>query len=140
MKLAALVGTKRVALVVFAFVLSPILQASCGGGGETTIEENTIEENTMESTEEGIVPPTPTPEPTPTPGPIPPVAVEVNCGIGALGVLKCANAADTPYYCSGSSSAVGSPYGCTDLLGDRYDCEVVASRMGGFTLSCTRLL
>src|SRR4051794_18863463 len=103
MKSTTLVRTKRVAPVVFAFILSPILLASCGGGdGETTIEENTVEENTvvevttMESTEEGIVPPTPTPDPTPTPGPAPPAAVEVNCGIGARGVLKCANAVDTP--------------------------------------------
>jgi hypothetical protein len=146
MKSATLVRTKRVAPVVFAFVLSPILLASCGGEGETTIEENTVEETTVEETtmesteEEGIVPPTPTPDPTPTPSPTPPGAVEVNCGIGAMGILKCANAADTPYYCSGSSSAVGSPYWCTDPLGQRYDCEVVVSRMGGFTLSCTRQL
>jgi hypothetical protein len=140
MELATLVVTKRVALVVFAFILSPILLASCGGDGETTNEENTVEETAMESTEEGMVPPTPTPEPTPAPSPTPRVAVEVGCGIGAMGVLKCANAADTPYYCSGSSSAVGNPYWCTDSLGQRYDCEVVASRMGGFTLSCTRLL
>lgn len=85
-----------------------------------------------------MVSPTSTPEPTSGLAPL--VAVEVNCGIGALEVLNCADAADTPYYCSGSSSAVGSPYGCTDPLDNRYGCEVVASRIGGFTLSCTRLL
>lgn len=154
MKLAVLVGTKRVLVVACVLILSPVLLASCGG--ETTIEENTIEETTVveETTtesvqeggtneqegaqyEEGIAPtpsPNPSPTPSPTPTPIPPETVQVECGIGAGGILNCANTAGTPFYCS------GKPYGCTDPLDNRYGCEVAEQRMGGMTLSCTKLL
>jgi hypothetical protein len=67
---------------------------------------------------------------------------QVDCGIGAGGALSCANTAGEPFSCSGGSSAVGSRYSCTGPGGgaDTYGCDVVASRAGGFTLSCTRLL
>ncbi|MDX6381631.1 MAG: hypothetical protein QOI57_2655 [Rubrobacteraceae bacterium] len=119
MKITALIREKKALLVVCMFVISSILLAGCGGGGETTAS-------------------TP-PEPLPTP-PSPPVAQEVNCGIGAFNVLNCTNQAGEQFSCSGDSHAVGSPYGCTDPDGNQFDCNVVATRMGGFTLSCARLL
>lgn len=149
MKLSVLVGEKRILLAVCAFIFSSILLVGCGRGG-ITVESTEATNNggvTTESTvvsqesEEGgapSTPPSPTP-PTPTPSPpTPPVPQEVNCGIGAFNVLNCTNAAGEQFSCSGGSHAVGSPYGCTNTSsGSQFSCVVVASRMGGFTLSCT---
>lgn len=145
MKLTALLGKKRTLLIAVTFVFSPALLASCGGGG-TTIEEVTpggtaTEEAAVEGGE--VVPEDEelTSEPAPAPSPTSPsLTEEVKCGIGAFNVLSCTNTAGTAFSCSGDSSAVGGRYGCTDPAGDSYGCEVVASRMGGFTLSCTKLL
>jgi hypothetical protein len=168
MKLTSLVGEKRILLIACMFILAPVLLASCGGEttvieeaapGETTIEETTVEEGEAAPEEEAATPepapsptpspapsPTPAPTPTPTPPPVPPPTplplTQVNCGIGAGGALSCTNTAGVPFSCSGDSSAVGSRYSCTGPGGgdDTYGCDVVASRAGGFTLSCTRLL
>jgi hypothetical protein len=162
MKLTSLVGEKRILLIAGTFILSPVLLASCGG--ETTVTEETtvIEETTVEegksAPEEGAVAPeeeaaapepvptptpTPTPSPTPTPTPVPPSPpspplTQVDCGIGDNGALSCTNTAGLPFFCSGGSSG----YSCTGPGGgaDTYGCDVVASRAGGFTLSCKRLL
>ena len=148
MKLSVLVGEKRLLLTVCAFICSSILLVGCGRGGttiestETTNDGGVTTESTVVSqeSEEGGAPSTPSSTlPTPTPSlPTPPVAQEVNCGIGAFNVLNCTDAAGEQFSCSGGPHAVGSPYGCTNTSsGGQFNCVVVASRMGGFTLSCT---
>jgi hypothetical protein len=144
MKLTSLGGQKRILLTAATFILTPVLLASCGG--ETTvIEETTVVESKAAPEENKAAPepgPSPTPTPTPTPTPVPPPSplplTQVDCEIGAFGALSCKNTAGEPFSCSGNSSG----YSCTGPGGgaDTYGCDVVASRAGGFTLSCTRLL
>ncbi len=152
--MTALVGEKKALLIAYVFVLSSILLVGCGSGretptvtkGETTDtsgEKNSKEqERTQNGQGEEVFPPAPTPtppEPPPTPS-SPPVAQEVNCGIGAFNVLNCTGPTGEQFSCSGDSHAVGSPYSCTDPEGNQFDCNIVEARMGGFTLSCVRLL
>lgn len=125
-------------------VFSSILLAGCESETTTVSTGETTGKSTegAQETQEGEdVPPatTPTPE-SPSPPPSPPVVQEINCGIGAFNVLNCTNEAKEQFSCSGDSHALGSPYGCTDPQGNHFDCNVVETRMGGFTLSCTKLL
>lgn len=135
MKLSKLLG-KKTLLLVGVLVLSFTLLMSCGAGGEPTTATTNGAEATTKSgqKEEEDITPTPAPEPSP------PVAQEVTCGIGAFNVLNCSNQAGEQFSCSDNSHAVGTPYGCTDPENNQFDCNIVATRMGGFTLSCARLI
>jgi hypothetical protein len=145
MKVSALIDKEKVLSVLLIFASFSILLVSCGSGASETAgknsETNSTEQETTQSGQANIMPSIPIPEPSPVPpSPASPGAQEVNCGIGAFNIINCSSQTGEKFDCSGDSHAVGSHYSCTDPEGNQFDCSVVAARMGGFTLSCTKPL